>query len=57
MAADLMTAKGSRNDREELLTLGDPVKADDLQGRLRRFQQDAVRRSKGPAGLVWTALL
>ncbi|MBL9172279.1 MAG: DNA repair ATPase, partial [Verrucomicrobiales bacterium] len=45
MAADLMTAK-VRETIEELLALGDPVKADDLQGRLKTVQQDAVRQLK-----------
>lgn len=45
MAADLMTAK-VRETIEELLALGDAVKADDLQGRLKTVQQDAVRQLK-----------
>jgi hypothetical protein len=45
MASDLMTAK-VRETIEQLLELGDSVKADDLQGRLKTVQQDAVRQLK-----------
>ncbi len=45
MASDLMTAK-VRETIEQLLALGDSVKADDLQGRLKTVQQDAVRQLK-----------
>ena len=45
MASDLMTAK-VREMIEQLLALGDSVKADDLQGRLKTVQQDAVRQLK-----------
>ncbi len=43
MASDLMTAK-VRDTVDQLLALGDPVKADDLQGRLKSVQQEAVRQ-------------
>lgn len=43
MASDLMTSK-VRETIDELLALGDSVKADDLQGRLKTVQQDAVRQ-------------
>ncbi|MFN0069476.1 MAG: DNA repair ATPase, partial [Limisphaerales bacterium] len=45
MASDLMTAK-VRETIDQLLALGDSVKADDLQGRLKSVQQDAVRQLK-----------
>ncbi len=45
MASDLMTAK-VRETIEQLLALGDSVKADDLQGRIKTVQQDAVRQLK-----------
>jgi hypothetical protein len=45
MAADLMIAK-VRETIEQLLALGDSVKADDLQGRLKSAQQEAVRQLK-----------
>ncbi|MBN8246342.1 MAG: ATP-binding protein, partial [Verrucomicrobia bacterium] len=45
MASDLMTAK-VRETIGQLLALGDSVKADDLQGRLKTVQQDAVRQLK-----------
>jgi hypothetical protein len=45
MASDLMIAK-VRETIEQLLALGDPVKADDLQGRLKSTQQEAVRQLK-----------
>ncbi len=45
MASDLMTAK-VRETIDQLLALGDSVKADDLQGRIKSVQQDAVRQLK-----------
>jgi hypothetical protein len=45
MASDLMIAK-VRDLIGQLLALGDSVKADDLQGRLKSAQQDAVRQLK-----------
>ena len=45
MASDLMIAK-VRETIEQLLALGDSVKADDLQGRLKSVQQEAVRQLK-----------
>ncbi len=45
MASDLMIAK-VRDHVAQLLTLGDSVKADDLQGRLKSVQQEAVRQLK-----------
>ncbi len=45
MASDLMIAK-VRETIDLLLALGDSVKADDLQGRLKSVQQDAVRQLK-----------
>jgi hypothetical protein len=45
LASDLMAAK-VRETIDQLLKLGDPVKADDLQGRLRATQQEAVRQLK-----------
>ncbi len=45
MASDLMTAK-IRETIEQLLELGDSVKADDLQGRIKSVQQEAVRQLK-----------
>jgi len=45
MASDLMIAK-VRETIEQLLGLGDSVKADDLQGRLKSTQQEAVRQLK-----------
>jgi hypothetical protein len=45
MASDLMIAK-VRETIEQLLALGDSVKADDLQGRLKSTQQEAVRQLK-----------
>ncbi len=45
MASDLMIAK-VRETIEQLFALGDSVKADDLQGRLKSTQQDAVRQLK-----------
>ena len=46
MASDLMIAK-VRETIEQLLALGDSVKADDLQGRLKSTQQEAVRQLPG----------
>ena len=43
MASDLMVAK-VREVIAQLLELGDSVKADDLQGRLKSVQQEAVRQ-------------
>ena len=43
MASDLMVAK-VREIIGQLLELGDSVKADDLQGRLKSLQQEAVRQ-------------
>ncbi|MBK8476465.1 MAG: DNA repair ATPase [Opitutaceae bacterium] len=43
MAADLMVGK-VRDLIAQLLDLGDSVKADDLQGRLKSLQQEAVRQ-------------
>ncbi len=45
MASDLMIAK-VRETVDQLLALGDSVKADDLQGRLKATQQEAVRQLK-----------
>lgn len=45
LAADLMPAR-VRETIEQLLALGDAVKADDLQGRLKAVQQEAVRQLK-----------
>ena len=45
MASDLMIAK-VREIIGQLLELGDSVKADDLQGRLKSAQQEAVRQLK-----------
>lgn len=45
MASDLMIAK-VREIIGQLLALGDSVKADDLQGRLKSVQQEAVRQLK-----------
>jgi hypothetical protein len=45
MASDLMIAK-VREHVAQLLALGDSVKADDLQGRLKSVQQEAVRQLK-----------
>ena len=45
MASDLMIAK-VREITQQLLELGDSVKADDLTGRLKSAQQDAVRQLK-----------
>ena len=45
MVSDLMIAK-VREIMEQLLALEDSVKADDLQGRLKSAQQDAVRQLK-----------
>jgi hypothetical protein len=45
MASDLMTAK-VRDFAGQLLALGDSVKADDLQGRLKSAHQEAVRQLK-----------
>jgi ATPase involved in DNA repair/ATPase family associated with various cellular activities (AAA) len=45
MAADLMPAK-VRETVAQLLELGDSVKADDLQGRLKTVQQEALRQLK-----------
>ena len=45
MASDLMIAK-VRETVDQLLALGDSVKADDLQGRLKSAQQEAVRQLK-----------
>jgi hypothetical protein len=45
LAADLMVAK-VRDQIAELLALGDSVRADDLQGRLKSAQQEAVRQLK-----------
>ena len=43
LASDPMAAK-VRETIEQLLALGDSVKADDLQGRLKTLQQEAVRQ-------------
>ena len=58
MAADLMVAK-IRETITQLLALEDAVKADDLQGRLKGVQQEAVRQLKdrqelftGGAGVI-----
>ncbi len=45
MASDLMIGK-VRETIDQLLALGDSVKADDLQGRLKSVQQEAVRQLK-----------
>jgi len=45
MASDLMIAK-VRETIDQLLAMGDSVKADDLQGRLKSAQQEAVRQLK-----------
>ncbi|MEO7299830.1 MAG: DNA repair ATPase, partial [Verrucomicrobiota bacterium] len=45
MASDVMVAK-VREIIDQLLALQDSVKADDLQGRLKTVQQDAVRQLK-----------
>lgn len=45
MASDLMISK-VRDLIAQLLELGDSVKADDLQGRLKNVQQEAVRQLK-----------
>jgi len=45
LAADLMVAK-VRDQIAELLAVGDSVKADDVQGRLKSAQQEAVRQLK-----------
>jgi hypothetical protein len=45
MASDLMIAK-VRETIDQLMALGDSVKADDLQGRLKSVQQEAVRQLK-----------
>ncbi|MBA4148321.1 MAG: DNA repair ATPase [Verrucomicrobia bacterium] len=45
MASDLMAAK-VRETIEQLLAMEDAVKADDLQGRLKSVQQEAVRQLK-----------
>ncbi|HEX6863471.1 MAG TPA: DNA repair ATPase, partial [Thermoanaerobaculia bacterium] len=45
MAADLMVAK-VQEIIGQLLALGDPVRADDLQGRLKSARQDALRQLK-----------
>jgi len=45
MASDLMIAK-VRETIDQLLALDDSVKADDLQGRLKSAQQEAVRQLK-----------
>lgn len=45
MAADLMIGK-VRENIDQLFALGDSVKADDLQGRLKSAQQEAVRQLK-----------
>jgi MoxR-like ATPase len=45
MAADLMIEK-IRSTIADLIELGDTVKADDLQGRLKSVQQDGVRQLK-----------
>ncbi len=50
LAADLMVAK-VRDQIAELLGMGDSVKADDLQGRLKSAQQEAVRQLKDRAEL------
>ena len=49
-AADLMVEK-VRRTVEELLALGDAVKADDLQSRLKTVREDAVRQLKDRADL------
>lgn len=45
MASDLMVAK-VRETIEQLMALEDSVKADDLQGRIKAVQQEAVRQLK-----------
>ena len=45
MASDVMVAK-VRETMDQLLSLEDSVKADDLQGRLKSVQQEAVRQWK-----------
>lgn len=45
LASDLMAAK-VRETIDQLLALGDSVKSDDLQGRLKTLQQEAVRQLK-----------
>ncbi|HYG21858.1 MAG TPA: DNA repair ATPase [Verrucomicrobiae bacterium] len=45
MASDLMIAK-VRETIDQLMATGDSVKADDLQGRLKSVQQEAVRQLK-----------
>ena len=49
-AADLMIEK-VRNTVEELLTLGDTVKADAIQSRLKTLREDAVRQLKDKSEL------
>lgn len=45
LSSDLMAAK-VRETIDQLLALGDSVKSDDLQGRLKTLQQEAVRQLK-----------
>jgi len=49
-AADLMVEK-VRQTVQELLDLGDPVKADDLQSRLKTVKEDALRQLRDRATL------
>ncbi|MBO2009753.1 DNA repair ATPase [Hymenobacter negativus] len=49
-AADLMVEK-VRQTVQDLLNLGDPVKADDIQSRLKTVKEDAVRQLKDRAEL------
>ncbi|MDB5267085.1 MAG: family ATPase [Hymenobacter sp.] len=49
-ASDLMVEK-VRQTVQDLLTLGDPVKADDIQSRLKTVKEDAVRQLKDRAEL------
>ncbi|MFD2718192.1 DNA repair ATPase [Hymenobacter monticola] len=49
-ASDLMVEK-VRQTVQELVSLGDPVKADDIQSRLKTVKEDAVRQLKDRAEL------
>ncbi|MBJ6110752.1 DNA repair ATPase [Hymenobacter sp. BT523] len=49
-ASDMMVEK-VRQTVQDLLTLGDPVKADDIQSRLKTVKEDAVRQLKDRAEL------
>ncbi|WP_345237161.1 DNA repair ATPase [Hymenobacter saemangeumensis] len=49
-AADVMVEK-VRQTVQELLALGDPVKADDIQSRLKTIKEDALRQLKDRAEL------